>query len=103
MALISHKEVKETPHQEPANPRLWNLTVLQAKQRFSKYPSPAAAHWVHSHYAQMGGKFVSSKREVDPRLRDYVHEAQEKREEAVKKKVTKRVGTNIIKGESFKY
>ena len=103
MALITGKEVKETPHQEPANPRLWNLTVTQAKQRFSKYPSPAAAHWVHTHYVQMGGKFVGSKREVDPRLRDYVNEAKEKKEQAIKKKVTKPMGRNLIKGEHFKY
>lgn len=103
MALITGKEVKETPKQVPANPRLWNLTVTQAKQRFSKYPSPAAAHWVHSKYVQMGGKFVQSERQVDPRLRDYVHEAQEKREKSIKKKVTKPVGKNITKGESFKY
>lgn len=103
MALITGKEVKETPHQEPANPRLWNLTVLQAKQRFAKYPSPAAAHWVHSHYTQMGGKFVASKSQVDPRLRDYVKEAQDKREAQIKKRVTKPVGSGLIKGEHFKY
>lgn len=103
MALISHKEVKESPHQEPANPRLWNLTVTQAKTRFSKYPSPAAAHWVHTHYVQMGGKFVASKSQVDPRLRDYVQEAKEKQEAAVKKKVTHPVGKNLIAGEHFKY
>lgn len=103
MALITGKEVKETPHQEPANPRLWNLIVLQAKQRFSKYPSPAAAHWVHSHYVMMGGKFVGSKREVDPRLRDYVHEAKEKQEQSVKKKVTKPIGRGNTKGENFRH
>lgn len=103
MALISGKEVQESPHQEPANPRLWNMVVMQAKQRFDKYPSPAAAHWVHAHYAQMGGKFVASKSQVDPRLRDYVQEAQDKREDQLKKKVTKPMGRNPIKGEHFKY
>lgn len=103
MALISHKEVQEGPKLIAANQRLWNLMVAQAKMRFSKYPSPAAAHWVHTHYAQLGGKFVTSKKDIDPRFRDYVQEAQDKREAAVKKKVTKPVGRNITKGETFKY
>lgn len=103
MAFIKGKEVKETPRQVPANPKLYNLTVIQAKQRFSKYPSPAAAHWVHSKYVQMGGKFVSSQREVDPRLRDYVQENVDKRKAAIKKKVTKPVGRGLIAGENFKY
>ena len=103
MALISHKEVQEGPKLIAANQRLWNLMVMQAKMRFNKYPSPAAAHWVHTHYAQLGGKFVTSKKDIDPRFRDYVHEAQEKREEAIKKKVTKPVGRNLTKGEHFKY
>jgi len=102
MALISGKEVKETPTQEPANPKLWNMLTAQARSKFRTYPSPAAAHWVHARYVQMGGQFVKSKKEVDPRFRDYVHEAQEKKEEQQKKKVTKPVGKNLIKGERFK-
>jgi hypothetical protein len=102
MALIRGQEVKEGPRQIPANPRLYNMITTQAKSKFSKYPSPAAAHWVHAKYVQMGGKFVTSEREVDPRMRDYAHEAQEKKEEAAKKKVTKPVGKNVIYGERFK-
>jgi hypothetical protein len=78
------------------------MLVTQAKSKFAKYPSPAAAHWVHSRYVQMGGKFVSSQKEVDPRLRDYAAEEQKKKEESVKKKVTKPVGKNLIRGEHFK-
>lgn len=79
------------------------MVVTQAKSRFSKYPSPAAAHWVHGRYVQMGGKFVTSKKDIDPRNRDYAKEAQDKREESLKKKVTKPVGKNLTKGEHFKY
>ena len=61
MALIRGKEVKETPHQEPANPKLYNMITMQAKTKFAKYPSPAAAHWVHTRYAQLGGRYVNSK------------------------------------------
>jgi hypothetical protein len=80
VALIKGKEVKETPTQVPANPKLYNLIVMQAQQRFSK-KSPAQAHWIHAKYVQMGGKFVESKKEVDPRMRDYAHEAMEKKKE----------------------
>lgn len=44
---------------EPANPRLWAMVVAQAKAKFAVYPSPAAAHWVHSEYEKKGGQFVA--------------------------------------------
>jgi len=105
MALIKGQEVKETPHQYPTNPRLWNLITTQAKTRFSKYPSPAAAHWVHSKYIQLGGQFVDSQKDVDPRMRDRAQEAMDKKEEQAKnsvqrdvtKKVTKKVTKPIAK------
>ena len=105
MALIRGQEVKETPHQYPTNPRLWNLITTQAKTRFSKYPSPAAAHWVHTKYIQLGGQFVDSQKDVDPRMRDRAQEAMDKKEEQAKnsiqrdvtKKVTKKVTKPIAK------
>jgi hypothetical protein len=102
MALIQGKEVKEGPKELPANPRLWNMITIQAKTRFPKYPSPAAAHWVHSRYLQLGGKFVQSKKQIDPRFRDYAQEAMDKREKSIKQKVTHPVGRGTIKGEHFK-
>lgn len=102
MALIRGQEVKETPHQEPANPRLWNMITTQAKVKFAKYPSPAAAHWVHTRYVQLGGRFVDSKKDVDPRFRDYAQEKQDKKDEQAKKKVTKPVGHGLIINEHFK-
>lgn len=104
MALIKGQEVKETPTQYPANPRLWNMITVQAKTRFAKYPSPAAAHWVHTKYLQMGGTFVDSKKQIDPRMRDYAQEAIDKKEEKQKdsirrdvtKKVTKKVTGPIV-------
>lgn len=102
MALIRGQEVKAGPTQYPANPKMYNTIVVQAKSKFAKYPSPAAGHWVHAKYTQMGGKFVSSKREVDPRFRDYVKEEQDKKEAEQKKKVTKPVGRGIVAGESFR-
>lgn len=100
--LIQGKSVKEGPKQLPANPKMWNMLVAQAKAKFRVYPSPAAAHWVHSHYTQLGGKFVDSKKQIDPRFRDYVQEAKDKKEAQQKKKVTKDIGVNLIKGERYR-
>ena len=102
MALIQGKSVKEGPKQLPANPKLWNMYVAQAKARFRVYPSPASAHWVHSHYSQSGGKFVDKESQVDPRFRDYVQERMDAQIESKKKKVTKPVGRNIAHGERLR-
>ena len=101
MALISGKEVKKTEKQEPANPKLWNMITAQATSKFSKN-SPARGHWIHAKYNQMGGQYVKSKREVDPRFRDYTQEEMEKKKEKQKKKVTKPVGQGNIRGEQFR-
>jgi len=96
MALIRGKEAKETEDREPANPKLWNMVTAQANARFSKN-SPARGHWIHSKYNALGGQYVNSKREVDPRLRDYVEEAKQKKESLQKKKVTKPVMKKVTK------
>lgn len=101
MALIQGKEVKKTPKQEPANPKLWNMITAQAGSKFSKN-SPARGHWIHARYLQLGGKFVPTKKDVDPRFRDYVQEEKDKKEKDAKKKVTKPVGQNLTRGERFR-
>ena len=98
MALIRGKEVKESPDQTPANPKLWNMITAQAGAKFSKN-SPSRGHWIHAKYNQMGGQFVKSKKEIDPRFRDYAQEESDKKESLQKKKVTKDIGRNLIKGE----
>jgi len=102
MALIQGKSVQQGPKQLPANPKLWNMYVAQAKSKFRVYPSPAAAHWVHSRYIQVGGRFVDHEKDIDPRFRDYVKEEQDKKEAAQKKKVTKPMGRNLIRGEHLR-
>ena len=97
MALNRGQEVKETPHQYPANPRLWNLITTQAKTRFAKYPSPAAAHWVHTKYMQLGGQFVDSEKQIDPRMRDRAQEAMDKKEEQQKNSIQKDVNKKVTK------
>jgi hypothetical protein len=101
MALIQGREVKKTPRQEPANPKLWNMITAQAGTKFSKN-SPARGHWIHAKYNQMGGQYVKSKKDIDPRFRDYVQEKKDKEEDAAKKKVTKHIGQNLTRGERFR-
>ena len=101
MAYIQGKAVQEGPKQIPANPRLYNMVRVQASSRFSK-ESPSKGHWIHTKYNQMGGRYVTSKKDIDPRNRDLVEEKKVKEEEKVKKKVTKPVGNGLIKGESRK-
>jgi len=55
--------------QIPANQKLWNMYVAQAKARYHVWPSPTAAKWVHDHYTQSGGKFVASEKDVDERFK----------------------------------
>lgn len=97
MALIKGKEVKETPKEYPANPRLWNMITTQARTKFAKYPSPAAAHWVRTQYEMKGGKFVGSKKDVDPRMRDVAEEKKEDKLKKEKGRVTKDVKKTVTK------
>jgi hypothetical protein len=81
----------------PANPKLWNLLLRQAK---AKYPSRSknlafpASKWLREEYARQGGSFVGSKKDVDPKLRDVKQEQEDskKRKLAEKKKKQKQMG-----------
>lgn len=99
MALITGRSVQQKKKQVPANPRLYNMIRTQADTRFQK-ESPAKAHWMHSRYLQMGGRFVDSERQVDPRMRDYVEEAQKKKKKQQLAQVSTPVGKGLIKGEA---
>ena len=77
-----------------ANQKLWNQLM---KQALIKYPpkSPkasttfAANKWAAQQYEQAGGQYVSSKQEVDPKLRDYKTE-KEKKQKAKAKQLKKK-------------
>jgi hypothetical protein len=58
-------------HQEltPTNPRLWNIVVTQAKAKFHKWPSPAASHWAHEKYKQLGGRFKAGGDDTDEKAK----------------------------------
>ena len=58
-----HKELT------PSNPRLWNIVVMQAKAKYHKWPSPAASHWAHEKYKQMGGRFKSGGDDTDEKAK----------------------------------
>ncbi len=46
--------------EKPANTKLWDMIIAQAKAKFARYPNPAASSWVHKKYVQSGGKFVDT-------------------------------------------
>jgi hypothetical protein len=66
--------------QKPANEKLWNMVIAQARAKFHTYPSPAASHWVHKTYVEHGGKFVETHE------KDKLHKALSKQFEAKKRK-----------------
>jgi len=101
MAYMQGRPVAESAHLEPANPKMWNMYVAQAKARFRVYPSPTASSWVHAQYVQAGGKFVDNKSQVDPRFRDYANEDIKKKEALQKKKVKKPVGKGTRASRQF--
>lgn len=66
--------------QIPANQKLWNMLIAQAKTHFRVWPSAAASAWVHQHYVNMGGRFVESTKALKPK------EARDRKEEHEKEK-----------------
>ena len=75
---------------KPANEKLWNMIVAQAKAKYSNYPNPGASHWVHERYVQSGGKFIDTTEES--RRKDIQKKMFErkKRNEAAKEKPSKK-------------
>ena len=80
---------------QPNNPKLYNMLLSQAR---AKFPSRAgidklsfpAAKWFGNEYAKLGGGYVDSIKQVDPKLRDYKEEAKDK--EKKKKEERKKRG-----------
>ena len=68
-------------HQEPTNPRLWRMVIMQAKAKFAKYPSPGASHWVHSEYVKHGGQFAEVSENTRQKKMAKKHFEEKKREE----------------------
>jgi hypothetical protein len=53
--------------EKPANPKLWEMVIAQAKAKYSTYPNPAASHWVRERYVQSGGRFIDSNSPIEQR------------------------------------
>lgn len=49
---------------KPANEKLWAIITMQARAKFSTYPSPGASAWVHKQYVMRGGQFIDSTQET---------------------------------------
>jgi hypothetical protein len=67
-----------------ANQKLWNSLMRQAKAKYpTKRPGAgtnrAANKWASQEYARQGGDWVSSIKEVDPKLRDPKKELEDKK------------------------
>ena len=101
MPIIRGHTEDEGPREFPANPKMWNMYVAQAKARFRTFPSPTASSWVRSQYVKAGGKFVDKQSEVDPRFRDYADEAMKKKKAMQKKKVKKPIGEGTRASRQF--
>lgn len=75
----------------PQNPRLWAMLELEARHRFTPYPSLPASKWIHNEYVRRGGTFVGSKKE-DQRHDKSGHETKqgkiERRKEEEQRKET---------------
>ena len=59
---------------KPANQKLWDVLVVQARSKFHPYPSLPASSWVHKSYVDKGGQFITTsakdqKREATGRRR----------------------------------
>jgi len=82
---LVHKDDHNQGHKVPTNQRLWSMIIMQAKARFSKYPSPGASHWVHDQYIKHGGQFVTVSEETRQKKMAKKHFEEKRREELAKK------------------
>lgn len=76
---------------KPANVKLYNMIVAQAKAKYSNYPNPGASAWVHKKYTQAGGQFIETT-EADRRrkMAQKKHEHAEQEKRITKKKDKKK-------------
>ena len=84
---------------KPANEKLWNMIVAQAKAKYSNYPNPGASHWVHERYVQSGGKFIDTT-EADRRrgIEKKKFESKKKKHLEEKKEYVKKKSSKKDKG-----
>ena len=72
------------------NPKLWNQLRQQAEARWPKRvgkgTTPQANKWMSQQYNLLGGGEVASKKDVDPKKRDYKQEAKDRAERQKKQR-----------------
>lgn len=75
---------------QPDNPKLFNSLEQQAVAKYPKHTgkgiSPAAAKWLRDQYLKSGGGYVSSKKEIDPKKRDFKAEEKKKEKDKAKRR-----------------
>jgi hypothetical protein len=75
---------------QPDNPKLFNSLEQQAAAKYPKRRgvgiSPAAGKWLHEQYLKSGGGYVSSKKDIDPKNRDFKDEEKKKAKEKEKRR-----------------
>lgn len=69
----------------PANTKMWDMLVAQAKTKTTKWPNPSSSNWVHTQYTQLGGKFVESVDQLSRKERR--DRAQSEKEKARRRKM----------------
>ena len=67
--------------QKPANPKLYEMIIAQAKAKYATFPSPGASSWVHRRYIELGGQFIETHEE------DRMKKIHQKKFEAARHKV----------------
>jgi hypothetical protein len=78
------------------------MIIMQAKARFSKYPSPGASHWVHDQYIKHGGQFATVSEETRQKKMAKKHFEDKKREELAKKANKTETSSKNSKGKGKK-
>jgi hypothetical protein len=85
---------------QPDNPKLFEAIENQAKAKYPKRrgqgTSPQANKMIHEKYLAAGGGYVRSKKEIDPKKRDFKKEAEDKAKEKEKRKKREMKKRNFV-------
>jgi hypothetical protein len=89
------------PKPIPANPKLWNSLRAQARAKFphsgleGTLPYPAAK-WLKAEYDRQGGQYVTSKQDINPRLRDNEQDAEDAKKRKIAEEKRKKKKANLL-------
>jgi hypothetical protein len=84
----------------PSNPKLYDAIESQAKARYPKHRgkgnSPQANKMLSQQWAAMGGTFVNSIQEVDPKNRDFKKEEEDRNKSRAARKKREMKKRNFV-------